>query len=68
MHYQAAEKLRSLQTLGSGRLKHTAEKLAHACSSVEERPFRAAKAVPKSVPASAAVETICRAGAFFRSL
>jgi len=57
MHYQAAEKLRSLQTLGSGRLKQTAEKLAHACSTVEERPFRAAKAVPNQRRLLAAVAT-----------
>ncbi len=33
-------------------------------STVEERPFRAAKAVPNQL-ALAAVSTICRAGAFF---
>ena len=31
---------------GKGTTSQTGEKLAHACSTVEERPFRAAKAIP----------------------
>ena len=55
------------KTLGigtvAGTASQTAERLAHACSTVEEPPFRAVKPW-ESVPASAAVTTICRAGAF----
>ncbi len=46
----------------------TAEKLAHACSTVEERPSEPRKPFRISDGFKAAVATICRAGAFFRSL
>ena len=43
---QAAGKLDLTSVLGKGTTSQVAEKLARACSTVEERPFRAAKAVP----------------------
>src|SRR5713226_1547037 len=61
-------RLKTWQGSAGARLGQAAEKLAHACSTVEERPFRAAKAVPNQSRLLAAVATICRACAFFSNL
>ena len=44
-----------------GTAEQSAEKLAHACSTVEERPLQGRESRSESVTTLAAVATICRA-------